>query len=152
MMRKLFLAIWMVLLPFWVEAAIPHCYQDLQRNFFKPEYVAQALSLQQMVIGQSSWSGINTAIQQQAGRISNLVDQRAKKMSPNPFAIPYRPEDAGEVFKSVVIDIIRDALAQFNFTSQAMIMQIFEFLKQKNIDLWDQCFVTGVPLKPQSKK
>lgn len=132
-------------LPLCAEAAVPPCYRDIERNIFRPEYVSQALSFQ-MLIGQSSWSGINTAIQQRSRNLTSLVQERGRQRRPNPFDVPYDPERAGEVFQSVVLDILRDALAQFNIYNQVVLMQIFEYLKDKNIDLWDRCFVTGVPL------
>jgi hypothetical protein len=131
-----------VFAPFSAEAAIPPCYYDLERNFFKSENVIKALSFQQLAITQSMWSGINSEIQRRASNIPALVKARASKMAQNPFAIPYQPEAAGAVFQSVLMDILASSLAQYNVTNPVTVAQIFDYLKQQQIVQWEACFVS----------
>lgn len=123
------------------NGAIPPCYQELEKNFFRPELVSQALSFH-LYISQSSWSAINAEIKKRSKDIPRMVRERAAKMHPNPFEIPYQPEAAGAVFESVLRDVLAASLATYNVTNQVVVAQIFEYLQQKQITLWNACFVS----------
>ena len=129
----------MTLVGMTADAAIPPCYKEMERGFYKPELVQQALSFH-LRIYQSTWSAINSSLQRKAQNVPDIVKRKASKMHPNPLDIPFDPEVAGQVLEQILIDILAQTLAEFNIKNHEQVLLIFNFIKEKQIAKWQACF------------
>lgn len=119
-------------------AEVPSCFHDLERNFFRTDYVNEALSLQG--IGQSNWAIINTELRGQIKRVPEMVKQRAKYLSPNPLESPFDPVGAEALLDGVLLDVLAETLQIFQITNRSRAEEMYAYIKEKQIDRFHHCF------------
>jgi len=127
-----------------VSAAVPSCYNSIVQNFFNPVLVNQALSMHDDIY-QSSWSEISRNLKSQTTDIPRLVKERASKIHPNPFDIPFNPEVAGEVLKQVLVGILAQTLTYYQINNSSnKANDIFNYLQHLKMEQWNECFIPVV--------
>lgn len=125
-------------LPFLSYGETPFCYKELERNFFKPALVDEALSLHS--VPQSNWSLINNELQRNVKRVPELVKERAKRMDPNPFGTPFQPQAASEVLRGALLEVFSSTLALFHITNQNNINEMFQYIRERQSQFLLACF------------
>jgi len=116
----------------------PSCVRELERDFFNPVFVSQALSLHD--VSQSAWAEVNRVLKQQIGAIPGRVRDRAARMNPNPFDIPFQEHDAKQVLESVLYDVLAETLKQFNITDPTEVREMFNYIREQQADKFVRCF------------
>ena len=128
---------------------VPACYRDLEEHFFVPEVVARALSLHNVY--QSQWNIIVTDLQRRSQEVHRIIDARAKHMSPDPLNRPIQPKEAKELLLEVLFEIFVDVMHQRDFTSQADIREMFNYIRRQQSERLKTCFgIEDKILEPKS--
>lgn len=121
-----------------LSAEVPACFSQLERDFFRPDIVSEALSIQS--IGQSNWAIINSELRERAKKVPEMVKERARKLIPNPLAYPYDPAGAQALLEEVLQQVLAETLSLFQIYNRAQIGEIYGYIKQKQIDRFNRCF------------
>lgn len=124
-----------------VEAEVPSCYYSIERNFFNPRFVSQALALHG--VSQSAWMEINRVLAENARQVPQLVKARAQKMHPNPFGIPFLPEEAGKLLKQVLFEVFSRTISQFGesvATNSGQVQEMFDYIREQQKRNLVACF------------
>jgi hypothetical protein len=116
----------------------PSCVREIEREFFNPVFVSQALSLHD--VSQSAWSEVNRVLKQKNGDIPGRVRDRAAKMNPNPFDTPFQAKEAKQVLQDVLYEILTETLASFNITDPTEIREMFNYIREQQADKFIRCF------------
>lgn len=117
---------------------IPACYRDIEEHFFIPEVVAKALSLHD--IYQSQWDIIVQDLQRRSLEVGGIVDARARRMRPDPLSRPIRPKEAKDLLMEVLFEIFVEVLHQRDFTNQADIREMFNYIRRQQSFRLKTCF------------
>lgn len=138
-MRKflIFSVLWMLLCPA-LRADIPACYHDIERNFFRPEWVGQALSFHN--VSQSAWREINRKLQHNVTQVPRIVRELASKVQPNPFYYPYDLEMVEVILKQALLEVLTKTLIEFNIRNPNMVSEIFNYIMEQQKAQWEGCF------------
>lgn len=126
-----------IALPFFSSAQLPSCYREMEINFFKPNLVNEALSLHS--VPQSNWTPINQELQKNVRFVPQLVKERADRMIPNPF-VPFQPQAASALLRSVLFEVFSRTLAVFHITNQNKVDEMFQYLRERQSQLFLSCF------------
>lgn len=124
-------------LPFFSDGQIPFCYREFETNFFKPNLVNEALSLQ--AVPQSNWILINEELRKNMREVPRLVREKAGHMEPNPFS-PFRPHAASALLRSVLFDVFSSTLAVFHITNQNKVDEMFKYIRERQSQYILSCF------------
>lgn len=118
------------------------CYRQIEQNFFNPILVSQALSLH-FTFPQSSWNEVNRKLQQNASQVPRLVRERAVRMSPNPFNVPFNYHEAAELLRQALLEVLANTMAEFQVTNPSQIKAIFDYLRIRQLHQITECFGEG---------
>lgn len=121
-----------------LQAEAPSCFKEIERDFFRTDYVYEALSLQG--VGQSNWAIINAELRSRAKLIPEIVEGRAQQMIPNPLAFPFDPEGAEALLSRVFIDVLNDTLRVFNIDNRNKAEEMYRYIRDKQVDRFNRCF------------
>lgn len=127
--HAILLASLLLLSPMDVFSETPLCYKNIEANFFKPEFVDEALSLHS--VPQSNWTLINNELREKMVRVPELVREKAKKMNPNPFGMPFQPQEASEVLRQALFAVFAETLADFHITNRGKAEEMFQYIRQR---------------------
>lgn len=116
----------------------PACYRKMEREFFNPDYVSQALSFHD--ISQSAWPEVNRVLKEHSTLIPERTRALARKQHPNPFNVPFDGEEAAKILTQVQLEVLAKTLARFNINSPYVVRQIYDYIKQQQHAQWDTCF------------
>ncbi len=138
-LNVLWIAALVLFLPPALRSEAPACYRDIERSFFRPELVSQALSFQ-ISIPQNTWTPINTALGRNAGQVPKIVRERAAKLHPNPFDTPFDAEIAEQLLTQALVEVLAKTLVQYNITHPGVVREIFLYIQAQQIKKWTACF------------
>ncbi len=117
----------------------PPCFRSLASHFFDNVTVSQALSLHRVDPG--SWTPIYEDLSYQSGAIQYLVEEEAKKLTPNPLSRPFDPIKAQEVLMKVLYTVFYNTLINHEVTNQSDIQEMFGFIRDHNKKRIESCFL-----------
>jgi len=123
---------------FFINAETPPCYKDIESNFFRVDFVSEALSIHS--VPQSNWSLINIELQKNIKEVPSMVRARANRMRPNPFGTPFQPQEASELMRQVLLEIFSNTLATFHITNQQKVEEMFQYIRQRQSQRMLACF------------
>jgi len=121
----------------------PRCYQDLERNFFQPGYVSEALSMHR--VPQSIWSPIIQALQQNTKDLPDRIRKAGKSMNPDPFDPEFLAEPALDLLTQSLYQIFVGVVADYNRYQDIVIngddvLNMFTYIKDKQKAKFEGCF------------
>ncbi len=116
----------------------PPCYLDLEKSFFRTDWVLQALSMNLVMQGQ--WDAIAKGVVGQQGGIPAMVRERANRMSPNPFDPKFIPEQVKEIFLEAAFSVFRDVVYSNGYSDPTGIKSMFDYIVARNEIRLNQCF------------
>jgi hypothetical protein len=71
--------------------------------------------------------------------VPRLVSERAGEMNPDPF-IPFQPEAASALLRSVLLQVFSDTLAVFHITNQNKVDEMYKYIRARQNQLIVACF------------
>lgn len=120
--------------------AVPACYTRIESSFFRSDLLSEALAFHGTSIPQSAWVPVKQEIALRARNVPKLVKELAAQRRPNPFEPPFDPAGAEEVLQIALKQTIAEALIKFNITNPGQVIEIFRYLQERQINLWNDCF------------
>lgn len=121
-----------------ISAEVPPCFRDLERSFFRPDLVNEALSMHSVF--QSTWTPINQELRKNARRAPEIIRARAGRMDPNPLGTPFLPKEASLILQQVLLEIFSETLVPFHVVNQSKIEEMFQYIREKQIQRFHACF------------
>jgi hypothetical protein len=126
------------LLPCWAFSAEPFCMKSLEKDFFRDEYVSQALSLHN--VPQGAWMEINRILQYNMRGVPQLIRKRAEKMSPNPLGTPFQWHTSAELMQQVLFEVFFSTLIEFDVIDPGKIREMFNYVREQQMARLVACF------------
>ncbi len=128
----------LLIAPFFCFAEPPSCYAQLEREFFNPVYVNQALSMHN--ISQSAWPEVNRILKENSAVIPARTRALASKQRPNPFNPPFDGEAAAKILTRVQLEVLSKTLVRFQIQNPYVVQQIYGYIKEQQQERWNTCF------------
>jgi hypothetical protein len=116
----------------------PPCYVDLERNFFDAGAVTQAMSMQ--MVSQGAWQPTVTELMQAQRELESIVNQKARRMNPNPFDPVFIPNVAKQLLLSSAWDMFYRVVYYQGFTKPDGIRTMFDYVVSQNYIKLKHCF------------
>lgn len=126
----------------------PACFRDLQVNFFRPDLVATALSLNK--VSQSAWQPIQNQLIIQSAYVPRIIHDRAQSMGlQNPLEYPFNAPLATKLLWEVLYGVFTEVLQSSNVTSlnsgtvmtAENIQDMFEYIRLEQASNLDACLL-----------
>lgn len=117
----------------------PTCYKDFQKNFYKEDYLYEALGFHP-TITQGDWNAINRELQEKVGTVPSMVKTQAAAMHRNPLDHPFQVQPAAALLREILFNILNEVLTAHNVQNQSSIRDIFDYIRSKQIDKIRDCF------------
>lgn len=106
---------------------VPPCFNQLHLTFFKPDRVAEALSLYKQ-INQSSWRLISNDLSVGAQQVPGIVRRIARARNPNPLEAPFDRNEAFAALQAAFFQVTASVLTKYNLANTDMANGIVIFL------------------------
>jgi len=108
---------------------IPLCYQRMETQFFNPNVVSQALSLYRY--DQSMWNLATRDLTETSRTIPDEVQQRARKMRPNPLKRPFNADATQALIEQLLYERFVLVMAKYSITDPTDLKGMFHYIQQK---------------------
>lgn len=118
--------------------ASPPCYKELQLNFFKYEYLGQALSYH--YIPQSDWQATYNDLKQASAAIPSQIKASALRYPRNPLDHPFMTKESAEILRDALYQTFVAVMRRHSFTVESDIQNMFQFIAKSQYSTLQRCF------------
>lgn len=118
--------------------ASPSCVEQIERGFYDPVLVSEALGLQE--VSESSWDLINQALQARAADIPRQVKAARDQMSQDPFQYPFDGPASWGLIRQILYANLAEVLDGFMVRNPTNVAFIFQYLEDKQKLRIRSCF------------
>lgn len=98
----------------------------MQKNFFSYQTVGKALSMNR--IGQAQWNKIIITLQSKQNEAEKIIQEKAKKIYPNPLEYPFQPDVAKNILLETMYYIFEKTLVEHGYFDINAIRIMFDYI------------------------
>ena len=115
----------------------PPCYRSLQTNFFKYEYLGQALSYH--YLPQSDWQATYNDLKEASQNVPAQIKALSLQYPRNPLDYPFQPKESAELLHNVLYQTFIAVMRRHSFTVESDIRDMFKYISQRQYGLLQSC-------------
>lgn len=119
------------------------CFKELQTEFFRPDLVMQALSLQGVY--ENQWTLIAQKLKDRSRDVPKLLQEKATRLEltgqRNPLLNPFQPAATDQLLNEILMDIFTNVLKESNVTDPPFnIRAMFGYIRSKQSAKIKACY------------
>lgn len=128
-------------IPLYSYDDTPNCFKELETNFFQPDVVIQALSINQGYVDyQNRWVPINNELKRRSQDVPSMVKRKADQMTPSPLEYPFQPEAASQLLWEALYEVFNSVMHDYAIYDQALIRNMFNYIRAQQEQKLTSCF------------
>lgn len=138
--RNLLISFFAIILPAFLMAydASPPCYKELQLNFFKYEYLGQALGFH--YIPQSDWQATYNDLKSASQNIPSQIRAISLRFQRNPLDYPFQTKESAQILYDALFQTFVMVMRRHSFTVESDIENMFRYIARKQAGTLKICF------------